>query len=220
MILALDLDDTLYPEQSFVFSGFRQVAKFISLNCAVPEETFGRDLIDEYYASGRGRIFDSVLKRHDIFSSALRNECVSKYQNHLPDILLFPGALDVINAYPSVHKYLVTDGNPLTQNNKVNALGIRNSFTEIFPTWSFGLEHAKPSLKVFEEILRREKSEFENLIYVGDDPNKDFVGLNKVGATTVRVLTGRFSNFLARPGFDAQFCISDISQFDLSRYRS
>ena len=30
------------------------------------------------------------------------------------------------------------------------------------------------------------------MVYVGDDPNKDFVNLNPLGMKTVRVLTGRF----------------------------
>ena len=218
MILVFDLDDTLYPEQMFVFSGFRKVAGVISSNCEQPEEMIWRELVDEFYASGRGKIFDTVLSRHQIFSKTLLDQCVIEYQDHLPEISLFPGAIEIIEQARNSSKYIVTDGNPSTQNNKVDALGIRHHFCEVFPTWSFGLEFAKPSVALFQEIINRENSTFENLLYVGDDPHKDFVSLNKVGAVTVRVLTGRYATFKAKTGFDAQITIDDISQFDVSQY--
>jgi putative hydrolase of the HAD superfamily len=177
-----------------------------------------QELISELRKNGRGKIFDSVLSNHHVFSQSLLTECIFEYQNHRPGIVLFPGALEVLGDNKNMPKYLVTDGNPITQNNKVDALGIRNFFSEVFTTWSLGQEFAKPSLGVFQEILRRENSTFEKLVYVADDPNKDFVALNKAGAITVRVLTGRFSSLQPRVGFDAKFTIPDISQFDISQY--
>ena len=218
MILAFDLDDTLYPEQSFVLSGFQHVAKFLSLSYNIPEGFLRLDFINEFYRSGRGKIFDSVLKSHGIWTKSLLEECVHKYQNHLPDICLYPGAKSVLAANNSVSKYLVTDGNPDTQLNKTKALGIREFFIEVIPTWSFGRSFAKPSLKVFDKILEKENASFEKLIYIGDDPSKDFVGLNSAGAITIRVLSGRFSGVLAESNFDAKFTIPDISHFELGQY--
>ena len=218
MILAFDLDDTLYSEHSFVLSGFRKVAHIIASSCGVSEVLVLQELISELRENGRGKIFDSVLLNHDVFSQGLLGECIVEYQNHRPDIVLFPGALEILGDDKNMPKYLVTDGNPMTQNNKVDALGIRNFFSEVFTTWSFGREFAKPSLRVFEEILRRENCTFEELVYVADDPNKDFVSLNKAGAITVRVLTGRFSSLQPSVGFDAKFTIENISQFDVSNY--
>ncbi len=58
------------------------------------------------------------------------------------------------------------------------------------------------------------------LVYVGDDPHKDFVSLNKVGAVTVRVLTGRYASITATADYDAQTTIENISKLDVSRYHS
>ena len=220
MILVFDLDDTLYSEQTFVISGFKKVAEIISPSCKQPEEKICQELIDELYASGRGKIFDTVLSRYRIFSRALLDQCIFEYQNHLPEISLFPGAMQMIKHTQMFSKYIVTDGNPTTQNNKVDALGIRNYFCEVFPTWSYGLEFAKPSLAIFQKIIDLENSTFENLVYVGDDPHKDFVSLNKVGAVTVRVLTGRYASITASADYDAQITIENISKLDLSRYKS
>ena len=220
MILAFDLDDTLYSEHSFVLSGFKKVAHIIASSSGASEALVLQELISELHKNGRGKIFDSVLSNHHVFSQGLLEECIFEYQNHRPDIVLFPGALEVLGDNKNMPKYLVTDGNPITQNNKVDVLGIRIFFSEVFTTWSLGQEFAKPSLRVFQEILRRENSTFEKLVYVADDPNKDFVALNKAGAITVRVLTGRFSSLQPAVEFDAKFTIPDISQFDVSQYPS
>ena len=217
MILAFDLDDTLYSERSFVVSGFTEVARFLALTCGLPSEVVRQELLGEFQKNGRGKVFDSVLSTNGVFSEGLLKECILQYQNHTPRITLYPGALDILRCNKEMAKYLVTDGNPPTQNNKVDALGIRTEFSEVFTTWSLGLEHAKPSLNIFHEILKRENSAFGELIYIADDPHKDFVALNKVGATTVRVLTGRFSSMQADAGFDAKFTISDISKFDIAQ---
>ena len=217
MILAFDLDDTLYSERSFVVSGFTEVARFLALTCGLPPEVVRQELLGEFQKNGRGKVFDSVLSTNGVFSEGLLKECILRYQNHTPRITLYPGALDILRCNKEMAKYLVTDGNPPTQNNKVDALGIRTEFSEVFTTWSLGIEHAKPSLTIFHEILKRENSAFGELIYIADDPHKDFVALNKVGATTVRVLTGRFSSMQADAGFDAKFTISDISKFDIAQ---
>lgn len=203
-----------------MLSGFKTVAKIISSICKQSEEKINQELIYEFQTKGRGKVFDNVMSQNGIFSQSLLDRCISEYQNHLPNISLFPGALEIIQEAQSFRKYIVTDGNPATQNNKVDALGIRHYFCEVFPTWSYGLEFAKPSIAVFQKIVERENSSFENLIYVGDDPHKDFVSLNRVGAITVRVLTGRFAHHSAEIAFDAQITISDISQFDVSKYLS
>ena len=44
----------------------------------------------------------------------------------------------------------------------------------------------KPSLYCFEKILKIEKADYDKLVYVGDNPMKDFVNLNKAGAMTIQ----------------------------------
>ena len=53
-VLVFDLDDTLYPELSYVHSGFRAVAAFLSPLLEVPAETLAAGMIAEEAAQGRG----------------------------------------------------------------------------------------------------------------------------------------------------------------------
>ena len=50
------------------------------------------------------------------------------------------------------------------------------------------------------------------MVYVADDPNKDFVNLNPLGVKTVRVLTGRFKSQKAKKSYDAKFQIDNLSE--------
>jgi putative hydrolase of the HAD superfamily len=55
-----------------------------------------------------------------------------------------------------------------------------------------------------------EQCEWNEMVYIGDNPAKDFVNLNPLGITTVRVKTGMYRNVIAEPGYDAQISIENI----------
>jgi putative hydrolase of the HAD superfamily len=50
------------------------------------------------------------------------------------------------------------------------------------------------------------------MYYVGDNPEKDFVNLNKVGVITIRVKTGEHSNKVAKDGYEARYIINALSE--------
>lgn len=216
--MVLDLDDTLYPERTFVESGMNTVAHWLSKSYGVPQRSVFLRLLSELDSSGRGRVFDVVLEEFDLFSSENIEQCVDIYRGHKPEISLYPGALDAIQRHSAFPTYLLTDGFPAVQMRKVDVLGIENLFKRIFTTWSFGVEFGKPSLRCFHEIVQIEDSSLQEIIYVGDDPNKDFVSLNAIGARTIRVMSGRFADSQAAPGFDAQIQIDGIANLDLLRF--
>ncbi|MDB2331073.1 HAD hydrolase-like protein, partial [Alteromonas sp.] len=118
--------------------------------------------------------------------------------------------LDLLNALPKP-LYVVTDGNKVVQGNKVAALNITQLFKRVFVTHRFGIKHAKPSTYCFDKIRQAEKCNWQDMVYVGDNPAKDFVNLNKLGVLTVRVLTGEHSKVKAKPGYDAQHTITTLS---------
>lgn len=215
MILVLDLDDTLYEEQSFVLSGFQHVAEWLSKQSLSSEKLLLDSLIQELADNGRGKVFDAILKDLKIFSSENLSECIRIYRGHSPLITLFPGADEVLKRYSTVPLYLVTDGDPSVQNSKIDALNIRNRFRKIYTTGSLGEEWKKPSLRAFSEIAELEGANLSELVYVGDDPNKDFVQLNSVGAQTIRVMTGRFRALRMPPDFEAQHQIASIADLQI-----
>ena len=211
MILIFDLDDTLYDESRFVEGGLKAVAH-------LGQARWGWDAAESLEAlqeilarEGRGAVFDRWLERHDAWSRGRVRDCVRAYRNHAPDIQLFPAGRRMIDRYRSRGPlYLVTDGHKIVQRNKVDALGLWPEFRRIFITHRFGLAAAKPSTHCFERIKADAGCEWQDMIYVGDNPAKDFVKLNPLGMTTVRVLTGTHSKVPALAGHDALFTIPDL----------
>ena len=218
MILVFDLDDTLYDESTFVLSGFKTVARHLAEKFNLDFDQILMKLQEILDAQGRGTIFDILLRELGLFNSELLSDCVSLYQGHTPTIEPYFDSVATLELYQDMPKYLVTDGNPSVQAKKVEALGLAKYFKGIYYSWSFGIEFAKPSISCFEMICNLEKVVLSDIMYIGDDPSKDFVNLRTQGAITVRVMTGRFSKVIAKNEFDAEFRIArigDLKPFNL-----
>lgn len=210
MVLVFDLDDTLYDERTYVESGFRAVAAFGAAEFGWDAEASFKSLVTILNNDGRGKVFDVWLAEHGRNSKYLVNRCLLEYRRHFPSIAMFPSATKLLEAVGAYPKYVVTDGNKLVQGRKVDALKISPLFLHVYVTHRYGIRNAKPSIFCFDLIRKREKCAWEDMVYIGDNPEKDFVGLNRTGAKTIRVLTGAHRNSVATQDYDAQITIPSL----------
>jgi putative hydrolase of the HAD superfamily len=211
MIPIFDLDDTLYAERSFVESGFRAVAIWLLDRFGWDPNESVRVMLDTLERHGRGAVFNSLLSSRQVASVGLVHECVRVYRHHSPNISLTKNAEHILSDFISPI-YLVTDGHKLVQQNKVRALQIEHYFKKIFITHCYGIKHAKPSTYCFNIIRHIESCDWIDMIYVGDNPAKDFVNLTPLGVCTIRVMTGEHKNVIAKPGFEASHTIENLSE--------
>jgi putative hydrolase of the HAD superfamily len=212
MIIVFDLDDTLYDEMTYVKSGLRAVSDFGLEEFGLDSDESYQEMIGLLSLNGRGKVFDDWLSMHGVCSRVRVLKCLQVYRNHTPIIKLFPKVDGLLHQYRNQFPiYMVTDGHKLVQKKKIDALGIGGLFNRVFITHRFGVVNAKPSLYCFEIIMRMHGCSWAEMVYVGDNPKKDFVNLNKVGAQTIRVKTGSFAFCEALPGYDAKKTIPDIS---------
>jgi putative hydrolase of the HAD superfamily len=211
VIIVFDLDDTLYPEITYVTSGFTAVAREMTERFGMSTSMLRENFIHELEVSGRGKVFDNVYRELGVYSESLVQESLLIYRSHTPDITLPESSHEVLDQLAHFPLYLVTDGDPGVQLSKIKALGIDTRFRSCIRTWSFGLEFGKPSLKCFEMIRDEEKAAWPELVYVGDDPAKDFVSLSRVGARTIRVRTGRHAAVEPLRGYGAEFDIDSLA---------
>jgi putative hydrolase of the HAD superfamily len=211
MVLVFDLDDTLYEEMTYVISGFNAVAKY-------GEDELGLDarhsfdwMITYVTAHGRGKVFDGWLTRNQAFTRKRLLECVRVYRHHMPNIYMLPSVSKLLEELKLTSPlYLVTDGHKIAQHKKIQALGLERLFKRIFITHRFGLKHSKPSIYCFDIIRKAEGVQWHDIVYVGDNPAKDFVNLNSVGAKTVRVRTGAHARVVATSAYDAGLTIDTL----------
>lgn len=204
-VLVFDLDDTLYDEMSFVRSGFRAVAAWGETHLGREPENSYNTLVSLLTKNGRGRVFDDWLA-----GSARTSDALAIYRRHEPNITLWPSAHRLLDRYRGAALYLVTDGHKGVQARKLTALGLWDRVSRAYLTSRYGRRRAKPSPYCFQLIAAREGVPMSSLIHVADNPTKDFVGINPLGVTTVRVLTGQHSTVTALPGAEAQHRISDL----------
>jgi putative hydrolase of the HAD superfamily len=210
MILIFDLDDTLYPERSYVDSGFRAVAARLFERYEWDAATSLATMNELLETEGRGAVFDRLLAGRGVDRRAVVGECLRVYRSHLPDLTLYPAA-DRMLGRLQMRPYVVTDGHKMVQQLKVRALSLEPRCSKVFITHRYGTRHAKPSTYCFDRIRNREGCRWEDMVYVGDNPAKDFVNLTPLGLRTIRVLTGEHRLAKARPGFEAQHVIDDLT---------
>lgn len=211
MVIIFDLDDTLYDEKTFVLSGFEQVALWIASHSTYAKEDIFSFMKKDLEKNGRGKIFDNVLEKYYKKNKTTVNKMINIYRLHQPNIKIDAKIINLLNELKQKYSlYIVTDGNKLVQANKIKALGLEKYVKKAFITYRYGLKASKPSLICFEKIKKIEKTEWEKLVYIGDNPKKDFLNLNKVNALTIRILQGDYACLKVDPDFDAKYKIKKL----------
>lgn len=205
-VVVFDLDDTLYPEIEFVKSGFLAVAR-----------AFGEPLLFEKMCAllethGRGKVFDLALESFGLSSKSAIKQALSIYRQHTPKITLPRESQEILEYYQKRHipLYIVTDGNKLVQANKIKALGLDRYVKKSFITHRYGTIHAKPSPHCFLKIAHNEGVEYGDVVYIGDNCNKDFVGIKKLGFRTIRIKQGMFADVQKPQEYQAEYEIQNL----------
>ncbi|HEX8657505.1 MAG TPA: HAD family hydrolase [Hymenobacter sp.] len=211
-VLVFDLDDTLYPELSYVHSGFWAVAAFLSPLLDAPAAALAAGMVAEEAAHGRGQVFDNVLRQHGRWSKTLVTACLRTYRQHWPELVLYPDAERCLTRFAARPLYLVTDGHKQVQAQKVAALHLNTRVRHAYLTNRYGRHRAKPDPYVFELICRRERVPPGEVIYVGDNPRKDFVGIKPLGFRTVRILRGNYAHLPADAAHEAHHRIHSLDE--------
>jgi putative hydrolase of the HAD superfamily len=213
LILVFDLDEVLYDEITFVKSGLDSVSKYLYDKFSVPHKESKRYL-DKRLQKGREKILDDLLEEFELYSKKRVKECLSVYRFHRPKIQLYEDADECLKRLKKFPIYIVTDGNKIVQKNKLLALKLYQRVNHCFLTSNYGLQHAKPSAYCFLKICERENVKPSDIIYIADNPNKDFVGIKPLGFKTIRLLKGRYKNVKKEKKYDAEFTIKSLSQLN------
>lgn len=182
--VVFDLDDTLYPEREYVRSGFRAVADMLEAR----GKAGAFDELDALFEKDREGVFDRYADSRGVDAK----ELVELYRTHAPDIKLFDDVLPALaelrdNGYKLG---IITDGRPQGQRAKIAALGLETVVDKIIITDELGERYRKPSEKAFELMCEELCVSPDEMLYVGDNPKKDFAIKKSLPVKTVRVYRG------------------------------
>lgn len=173
-----DLDDTLYSEKQYVRSGYKSVAKLLG------DETLA-DRLWTYFENGKPAI-DELL--NELGCVEKKAECLEAYREQIPEITLYDGVTELIQELKSkgIKVGIITDGRVSGQKKKLAALGLDKLADDIIITDELGgIQFRKPCDIAFRIIQNRWRIPFEQMIYIGDNPTKDFTAPKQLGMKSV-----------------------------------
>ncbi len=184
-----DLDDTLYPERAYAWSGFEVVAVTFQDRLGDPEQAAAqmRRLFD---TQNRRRVFNAILEECGLPEDIrLVEAMIETFRTHAPTISLHADADAALTRMRGRFKLgLITDGRAVSQWAKIDALALRTRLDEIIVTSELGAEFAKPHTRAFEMMAERLGVEPHACAYVADNCAKDFIAPNALGWTTIRIV--------------------------------
>ncbi|WP_251182216.1 HAD family hydrolase [Anaerocaecibacter muris] len=183
--VVFDLDDTLYPEKDYVMSGFSAVAEYAQ--AALKIERAKSELV-KLFENSRAGVFDRFAKAHG-FDEETAKRLTELYREHMPKLRLSDEVKQTLVKLRDVGYKLgiITDGRPQGQRNKITALGLTELTDEIIITDELGgAEFRKPHPKAFELMCERLNITPEQMLYVGDNPQKDFAIKQRLPVLTAR----------------------------------
>lgn len=189
--IVFDLDDTLFPEYEYVLSGFSAVAQVIEKEYHVID---ARNKLIKLYNEDVKNVYNRLLDSENISYSADNiSSLIAIYRENKPSKLnLYDGVVGVLTTLKKRGYKLgiITDGRVSQQNNKLDALSIREYFDEIIISDSLGgVDYRKPDRRVFLLMASKLCVDASEMVYIGDNPNKDFYISKELPIRTIRILT-------------------------------
>lgn len=172
-----DLDDTLYGEKEYVQSGYRAIA------ATLPQVERMEEKLWQAFEQKKSAI-DEVLKAEGLYTEELKQQCLSVYRFHQPDIHLYKG-VDELLCQLRADGYklgIITDGRPEGQRAKIKSLRLDEFVDYIIVTDELGgIEYRKPNNRAFVIMKERFGVNYTEMCYVGDNIFKDFIVPDKLG---------------------------------------
>ena len=192
-----DLDDTLFSEIDYIKSGFNNVSKVLATRLDLPSSAIYKQLL-ELFNANPGNVFNRLFDELQIlYSDDDILSLVRLYRKHRPTIEFCSDVIPCLMQLRAegIRTGIITDGYKETQNNKLKALKADRCFEHIIITDELGREYWKPHPFSFELVRDWLQVDFNEMMYVGDNPGKDFYIGTIYPIVTVRIdRNGIYSN--------------------------
>ncbi|MCR5356951.1 MAG: HAD hydrolase-like protein [Lachnospiraceae bacterium] len=190
--VVFDLDDTLISENEYIKSGYKAVAQFLKDMYGWDERMTTRQLYDLYLEDPK-LVFNRLLEAHDIrYKDNEISELVSVYREHTPDVHFYPDVKPTLYALKDkgIKLGLLSDGYAVTQRKKLTVLGVngKKMFDKILITDELGRDYWKPDPRPFIMMKEAFLADWTDMVYVGDNPEKDFFIGRDFSIMTVRIM--------------------------------
>lgn len=211
-----DLDDTLISENEYIISGYRHISILLSKKFGI-EKDFILSLMLDLHQTSSKKVFNRLLEKLNIESNEIFIwELVEEYRTHMPEIEFYADVHPCLEKLKerAIKTGIITDGYIFAQRNKLKVLNADKYFDYIILTEEIGREYWKPHPKAFEKMREMLEVEFNEMIYVGDNPEKDFIIAKDYPLTCIRIdrPMGLYSKSLYRKDFKEKYRINHLNE--------
>ena len=175
-LICFDLDDTLYNENDFVKSGFIAVSEYLEDNYSIKNVY---PALEKLYKINKKNVFNRLLDSYKIeYNQNIIKVLLDIYHYHT-DLKIFLNEetkkllIDIKKR--GYYLGIITDGIPKVQRNKIKTLLLEDLVDYYIVTDEFGsIEYRKPNPISFKQILNHFNLTADEMLYIGDNPKKDF----------------------------------------------
>ena len=212
-----DIDDTMISEYDYVMGGYHAVAKRLSRDDDIPmseDEVFEKlkDLSKTSYKEVYNRFLDSLGIPRD---EERIQELVRVYKQHEPHLKLYDDVRETLDALKEkgIKLGIISDGDVARQKNKLKITGIENDFDCVIITDEMGdISYRKPDERSYIRMSETLGVDFSDMMYVGDNPTKDFFIKTKYPIKTARIIRehGIYADADYRDGITEDYRIESL----------
>jgi putative hydrolase of the HAD superfamily len=197
--LIFDLDETLYPRETFVRSGLAAVARHVEVSHGIPADAAYQLMLRARAQGQEGEELQALAGRYDL-ATRLTGELVDVFRRHRPSLWLSHGVSATLQRLrrEGWHLAVLTNGLPSVQKGKVAALQLERMVDHVVYAEDV-VPGGKPSAAAFQAALDRLRVTPPQCVCVGDDPVCDIAGARAVGIRTIRL-----ARPAVRPSADAE----------------
>jgi putative hydrolase of the HAD superfamily len=186
--VGFDLDDTLYPERAFVLSGFAAAAEWLEGETGTAAQETLAQLADLFETGVRGDTFDRWLRSQQLPVEIYREGMFHAYRHHKPQLAPFADVPPTLERLRAGYRLgLATEGARAVQEAKLAAIGVRDHFDAVIILGEEERSQWKPNPWPLTRLAEALQIAPEDMVYVGDNPQKDFEAARRAGMKSVRL---------------------------------
>lgn len=190
LVVIFDLDDTLYDEREYLFSGYRNIGVYIQKSVGGNAVLYSRFLIETFLSEGRHKLFDKFLANFEL-KNVVKIENLLFLLRHNQILLNVRSCIQVFLRELLAKKrkvYILTNGNVEQQQNKIRQLNIQDILPQIEVMYA-NMYTPKPSPDCIKRILMIENVTRDRVVLIGDsdvdmmtakNAGIDFIHVNKI----------------------------------------
>ncbi|WP_315077713.1 HAD-IA family hydrolase [uncultured Clostridium sp.] len=211
-LIMFDLDDTLYYEKEYVLCAFEDVANYLGNKYNKNTILLYERMKEIFEKQGRGKIFNIICEENN-FNEDI-NKLINIYRNCKPKLNLYNDSVEILK-WLRRKRYkmgIITDGCARVQWNKIKGLDIETLVDRIIVTDDIGREFWKPHKRSYLDMIDYFDVAKNECIYIGDNPNKDFIGAKELGIKTIRIIreNGDHIYTFLEEKYEADFNINNL----------